>query len=363
MNGDGGLAFVGGASGQGAGGVSFGGGVAATGGEASTGGGENTGGGANPGSGGGQNAASCRPDCGTHKWACWPMPNPIGSPDGTPNLASYEDNGDGTVFDELTCLTWEKANPASVGNLAQNLARCQSLADESFGGFADWRLPTRIEMASISDVTLGNTGFPSVFGVTSGYYLTGSDWYKTILSGGTEDRVWGYGTNGFTSNSIVKSDAGNVARCVRGNGPGEDQDEYAMEPPDHYSVGTETVQDNYTRLIWQRGYSPSLMDWSDAPAYCEALVLDEYDDFRVPTLNELATTVDEAQVGGAIITEAFPGNPEGCKEPQYWFWSAEASKVGGEGWGLSYCDGFTGWNAGAAGSWNYFPEANVRCVR
>jgi hypothetical protein len=106
------------------------------------------------------------------------------------------------------------------------------------------------------------------------------------------------------------------------------------------------------------------MNWADGPAYCAALSLNGHTGFRMPTLNELASTVNEALVGGAINRTAFPGNPNGCKAPQYWFWAAEASKVGGTAWGLSYCDGFTGWNVGAtSGIWNYFPTANVRCVR
>jgi hypothetical protein len=54
-----------------------------------------------------------------------------------------------------------------------------------------------------------------------------------------------------------------------------------------------------------------------------------------------------------------------CKDPKYWFWAAElaVAPVQGEAWGLSYCDGFTGPNYGAVGAWNYFPTANVRCVR
>jgi len=43
--------------------------------------------------------------------------------------------------------------------------------------------------------------------------------------------------------------------------------------------------------------------------------------------------------------------------------SATIREVGGTAWGLSYCDGFTGYNVGASGDWNYFPTANVRCVR
>lgn len=290
------------------------------------------------------------------------MPTPASSPPGVPNPQQYTDLGNGTVRDEVTCLVWEKENPADQGTWQQSYDRCAQLAAESFGGFDDWRLPTRIEMASITDVTLGRTGYPSVFGVTSGYYVTGSFWYKTILSD-SEDRVWGYGTNGFTSNAIVRSNTDNVARCVRGNGPGEAAGELAVEPADHYTIGTDTVTDNYTELIWQRGRSENLMTWEEAPVYCGGLNLDGLTGFRVPTLNELATTVNEALVGGAIVEEAFPTNPNGCQEPQYWFWAAEASTLGGTGWGLSYCDGFTGYNAGSSGDWNYFPTANVRCVK
>lgn len=305
--------------------------------------------------------------CGSHKWACWPMPTPAS--EGAPHPQSYRDNGDGTVTDNVTCLTWEQANPSSSGTFQDAADRCAVLAASGFGGHDDWRLPTRIEMASITDVTRGSNGFPAVFTVTSGYYVTASLWYKTILTANDanpdndEDRVWGYGSNGFTSNAIVRENTDNVARCVRGNGDGEAPDAYAVEPPNHYTIDGDLVTDNYTGLVWQRARSPMLVPFAEAAAYCEQLSLGGHSDFRVPTLNELATTVNEAKVGGAVVDEAFPDNPVGCKEPQYWFWAAEASQVGGDGWGLSYCDGFTGWNAGASGDWNYFPTANVRCVR
>ncbi len=309
--------------------------------------------------------------CGSHKWACWKMPNPPSSGDAVPNHQSLTDLGNGAVLDNLTCLTWEKANPESVGDWEANHARCAELAATGFAGHTDWRLPTRIEMASITDVTRGRTGFPEVFEVTAGYYVTKSFWYKTILVDDPSevDFVWGYGTNGFTSNAISRSDSDLVARCVRGNGPGEAADEYArteaLTALGHYAIDATrgVVTDNFTGLMWQMGRSPSLMAHAEAAGYCEALSLGGHDDWRVPTLNELASTVNEAKVGGAIDTEAFPDNPVGCREPQYWFWASEASEVGGDGWGLSYCDGFTGWNVGQDGAWNYFPTANVRCVR
>ena len=32
-------------------------------------------------------------------------------------------------------------------------------------------------------------------------------------------------------------------------------------------------------------------------------------------------------------------------------------------WAINFDDGFTGFNAGASGAWNYFTEAWVKCVR
>jgi len=299
------------------------------------------------------------------------MPTPASL--GLPTAQSYTSIGSEAVRDNITCLVWEKTNPAQQGTLADSAARCEQLAKTSYAGFDDWRLPTRVEMASITDVTLGSKGFPAVFGVTSGYYMTGSDWYKTILTdtntsaGDETNMVWGYGTNGFTSNAIVRTDKTLVARCVRGNGEGEAQGQYAVEPPDHYvlsgSGATATVKDNYTGLLWQQGTSPERMTWADAKTYCTAQTTAGLSGWRLPSLNELASLVNEALVAPAINRSAFPGTNKSC-DPDGWYWAAEASKVGGTAWGLSFCDGYTGWNAGANSSaWNYFVDGWVRCVR
>jgi hypothetical protein len=298
------------------------------------------------------------------------MPNPASSPDDVPNRQSYQDLGNGAVRDAVTCLVWEQENPGEQGTWEDAFERCAALASERYAGFDDWRLPTRVEMASITDVTLGSRGFPSVFATTSGYYVTGSFWYKTILTAAgsnPEDRVWGYGTNGFTSNAIVRSNTNNVARCVRGNGAGEAADQYAEAPAEHYTIdgeGTDAVvTDNYTGLVWQRTFSAERMAWSEAREYCASQTTGGTSGWRVPTLNELASTVDEALVAPAIDREVFPETNGACDETG-WYWAAEASKVGGTGWAISYCDGYTGWNGGAdASDWNYFTEAFVRCVK
>jgi hypothetical protein len=287
------------------------------------------------------------------------MPTPASSGASVPNHQNYTDLGNGAVRDNITCLTWEKANPTTQGNWQASFDRCAALAT---GGFSDWRLPTRVEMASIVDLH-GATGFPTIFTTTGGYYETGSYWYETITGQNASGFQWGYGANGFTSNAVAMSGTNLVARCVRGNGTGEAANAFAVEPANHYTIATGEVTDNYTGLIWQQGFSAT-MAHPDAVTYCSTLALNGHSGWRVPTLNELASTVNEALVGGAINRTAFPNNPNGCKAPEYWFWASEAYYSGANVfWGLSYCDGFTGWNIGASGAWNYFPTARVRCVR
>lgn len=83
-----------------------------------------------------------------HLWAAWPMPNNPDVDPGTPNPASYTDNGDGTVTDDVTGLMWQQATAAVQYDLNDANAYCTSL---SLAGYEDWRLPSRIEALSIVD--------------------------------------------------------------------------------------------------------------------------------------------------------------------------------------------------------------------
>ena len=61
----------------------------------------------------------------------------------------FRDNGDGTVTDALTGLMWERK--PSTGRLSwkEALAYCDALV---LGGYADWRVPTTMEMERLSEV-------------------------------------------------------------------------------------------------------------------------------------------------------------------------------------------------------------------
>ena len=351
--------------GSGSGGSSANGGTG-SGGASSSGGVVGIGGSAGMGGSVGSGGSLCQEStCGSHKWACWPVPTPPSEK--LPHPQNYTDLGNGAVRDNVTCLVWEKANPATQGTWQASSDRCAALGTSSYAGFNDWRLPTRMEMASLMDQTLGRTAYASPpFTTTSGAYATGSYWWETIQGINGANLAWGYGSNGMTSNAYSLAGTNFVTRCVRGNGTGEAPNALAVEPANHYTVVNGETTDNYTGLVWQSGFSPTLMAWADAPAYCTSLSLNGHTGFRVPTLGELSSTVNEARVGNAVVLSAFPGTPNGCKDPKYWYWAAESQSVTAD-WGLSYCDGFTGTNVGTTANgvntWDYFPTANVRCVR
>jgi hypothetical protein len=372
-----------GSGGVGTGGIVGSGGVVGTGGRIGAGGTSGRGGavgnggvvgtgGATPGTGGTTTTSTTPPGacqestCGSHKWACWPVPTPPSEK--LPHPQNYADLGNGAVRDNVTCLVWEKANPSTQGTWQASADRCTALGTSNYAGFNDWRLPTRMEMASLIDPTLGRTAYASPpFTTTSGAHATGSYWWETIQGINGANLAWGYGANGMTSNAYSLAGTNFVARCVRGNGTGEAPNALAVEPPNHYTVVNGETTDNYTGLVWQSGFSPPpTMAWADAPAYCASLTLNGHTGFRVPTLGELSSTVNEARVGNAVVLSAFPGTPNGCKDPKYWFWAAESQSATAD-WGLSYCDGFTGTNVGTTNNgvndWDYFPTANVRCVR
>lgn len=298
-------------------------------------------------------------DCGSHKWACWPMPNPESS--GLPRPASYLPGGDGTVTDEVTGLLWEASPPSTDGTWEDALAYCDGL---SLGGYEDWRLPTRIEVTSVLDYSRPGWSADAFSAATGGFHRTSSDWILTINqmgAGAGKDFAWAFNmSDGIVSNAYSKASAARY-RCVRSDGEGEAPSEPAREPANHYtSLSSGEVRDNYTGLIWQAGESGAL-DHAAALTYCTSLELGG-NSWRLPSMRELATLVDEAKVAPAINEEYFPGTKYGARSNN-WYWSSDEDALSSAAWALNFDDGFTGTNKGAEGAWNYFTSGFARCVR
>jgi hypothetical protein len=136
----------------------------------------------------------------------------------------------------------------------------------------------------------------------------------------------------------------------------------ASAPPDQYGTfGSHdiTITDSKTHLRWQRGFS-STISWDDAHNYCTSLVLGGIGGWRLPSVKELMTLVDESlpreYVGTTLVTyaidrQAFPFTPNA----PFWAWPKRATD--GRAWVVDFSNGES--NTVTASSGGNF----VRCVR
>ena len=67
----------------------------------------------------------------------------------TAHPQSFTDNGDGTITDNVTGLMWQKVDAGEMTweNAVNNAGAVTT------GGYSDWRLPTRAELAGLVDDT------------------------------------------------------------------------------------------------------------------------------------------------------------------------------------------------------------------
>lgn len=75
-----------------------------------------------------------------------------------------------------------------------------------------------------------------------------------------------------------------------------------------------TITDNKTGLMWSKTTSKSKMSWEDAKTYCDVLNKGGYDDWRLPTKNELLLLVNKDFGEPAINTVYFPDT----EKAEYW---------------------------------------------
>lgn len=248
---------------------------------------------------------------------------------------SFEDNGDGTVTDPNTGLTWQQV-PSSDGYTWQEAV---DYADGlELAGFDDWRLPSAKELFTISDF---GRSWPyldtDVFTLASGevtkdeQYWTSNYYVGTTTEGGSEAA---FGVNHVTGHikaypAVARGPAGgNFVRVVRG-------DEYGINDLD--DNGDDTITDNATGLMWAQGDDGAELDWQDALAYAEDSELGGFSDWRLPNVKELQSIVDysrspsaaDASAVGPAIDELFSAteitNEAGASDYGY-YWSGTSAQ-------------------------------------
>ncbi|CAN2043950.1 exported hypothetical protein [Candidatus Magnetomoraceae bacterium gMMP-13] len=243
-------------------------------------------------------------------------------PDSASSWAMVRDNNTGLIWevkqnqdynsdysnphDADNKYAWYDSNPENNGgdtgyHYRNNTEEfINSLNSENFGGFSDWRLPTKEELRSIFDYggvpspTINTDYFPN----TAVYTVFRCNW-SSDAHANNAGKAWCMNINaaGGYDISFYKS-THNLVRAVRG-GQSESYDNFVIN-------GDGTITDTKTGLMWQQATAPNKMNWKDALAYCENLTLAGYSDWRLPDIKELASIVDLTRYMPAIDINYFP---------------------------------------------------------
>jgi hypothetical protein len=252
----------------------------------------------------------------------------------------FNDNGDGTITDNLTNLAW-----ASNGNLmlsrdpsfdsdgkvlwSQAFDYIAKLNNENYLGHSDWRLPNVNELESLinSEVTdnsvwLNNQGFINVqYGYWSSttlasrnvcafavnlQYGDAQNGYKTAYGGGGSP--WHPAGNAYVwpvrttqNKSVYLPNTGQTVSYATGD-DGDFQIGVAWPVPRFYDNDDATITDNLTGLMWtQNANLPSgAMTWQQALDYVKTVSAGGYTDWRLPNEKELRSICDYSQYNPAI---------------------------------------------------------------
>lgn len=84
---------------------------------------------------------------------------------------------------------------------------------------------------------------------------------------------------------------------------------HADAPGGRFTSGNGIVLDTKTGLTWEQPFDGTSRHWVEAATYCEGLDLDGHDDWRLPSVKELQTIVDETMYNPAVDPNAFLNMP------------------------------------------------------
>ena len=262
-----------------------------------------------------------------HDCGGFPMPNPVSS--GLPRPMSYTANADGTVTDDVTGLVWDGVVDKTAYMQPEALAHCAAKG-------AGWRLPTRLELVSLVDDSIAAPG-PTINAVFKSTPAT-TFWTASAYYGDVGD-VWWIGFDlGYSDYAI--EDQSTVVRCVRPPAPTCRVSRYQPQP-------NGTVYDQSTGLTWQQTLDEGSYTWGDARTYCAGLGAG----WRVPSLTEAQTIIDDTKEFPAVDVTAFPDTPS----VDFWTSSAKADGTGAA-WYVDFFYGSTDSDVAAR-------LFRVRCVR
>lgn len=228
---------------------------------------------------------------------------------GLPNPSSYDTGTPGVVVDRVTGLMWQRTLPNTFLTFRDAAKQCDGL---TLAGHRDWRLPSRIELVSLIDTRRTQ---PSID--VDAFPGTPSDWFWTSSVAADDPNAAWYVYFYFGYPKTDEMGGRFSVRCVRSTRP-------ARAALPRYQVTTRDVLDVATGLRWQRAVAPKAASFEAARDYCRRVDVGGKRRWRVPTLGELLTLIDERAPSPMIDPTAFPDTPG---EP---FWTSSTFANGHE---------------------------------
>jgi formylglycine-generating enzyme required for sulfatase activity len=217
--------------------------------------------------------------------------------DGTYRISvpSYSATSD-TLTDSVTGLMWQKMPSTTAVSQTGAVSYCNNL---SLQGHDDWRLPSRLEYVSLIDAGRRPPALPP------GLIAAGPHWTSSSTAAAANSSFIVNDSYGLWSVTVNTNQC--LPRCVRGP---------ALSRT--LQVGADTVVDSMTNLEWQKSaLNPTGVSWKAALAYCETLTHASRTDWRLPSIKELATIVDESDATAPAIDETSFGTSTAA-----YFWSS-----------------------------------------
>jgi len=273
------------------------------------------------------------------------------------NTPSYQDNGNGTITDNVTGLMWTQTPDLNADGIIDSndkltLSKAvSSVSDAKIGGYDDWRLPTIKELYSLInfngiDPKLDQTTNLKPF-IDTNYFKYGygdnSAGERTIDAQVATQTVYAdktfigfqtmFGVNfadgrikGYPLTISMQgiSESNFYIFYVRGN--------KAYGVNDFKDNGDKTISDNATELMWSKDDSGTGMDWEQALKWVQVKNAENYlgyNDWRLPNAKELQSIVDYSKSPATTNSPAIDpifnttkiNNEKGIEDYGY-FWSS-----------------------------------------
>ncbi len=121
-------------------------------------------------------------------------------------------------------------------------------------------------------------------------------------------------------------------------------------------MGGEAIKDNETCLVWEQSPNTSERSWTSSLSHCFTKKVGGRKGWRAPTIEELATLVDETESSAPKIPAELKTLTSNVQSALYWSSTTYADTTLSNAWFVHFIDGFVGNGSKIA-------EYYVWCVR